>query len=199
MAQHRAAIHLNSDIIATVDTETVGLAEDSEIVQVAIIPLDSCFEPNKNITPFIMLITPTQPLEKGNTVARPIYDQAKQYGTEKHLAADLLNEWFENLKLPEGKRIQPLAQNWPFDRQKLINWLGLQNFSYIFSHRYRDLLCAASMVNDIRDARQEKVPFHSYTLAGISKVCGIEHNTLHEAVEDALLTAKCYKKIVYAM
>jgi hypothetical protein len=43
---------------------------------------------------------------------------------DAYKAADLLVEWFEKLRLPAYKRIIPIAQNWPFDRAFIMNWLG---------------------------------------------------------------------------
>ena len=52
-------------------------------------------------------------------------------GLDPYKAADLFDEWFQKLGLPFGKKILPLAHNWPFEQAFLSRWLGQMSLGLI--------------------------------------------------------------------
>jgi hypothetical protein len=119
-----------------------------------------------------------------------------QNAVEPDVAADLFDDWFTKLKLPFRKKIAPLGQNWPFDREFLIDWLGYETFSQFFDYNYRDLKTSALFLNDQADALQEPAPFAKVSLQWICKQLGVENSRAHRAMEDCLATAECYRRLL---
>lgn len=195
--------HLNGHIICAVDTETTGLQPRyNDLVQIAVIPLDMQLKPDSNYLPFELKVKPRRP-ENLNLDAlrhnKNIIGQILLTGLDPDVAADLFNEWFEGLNLPEGKRIMPLAHNWIFDAQFIEDWLGYENFHYIFDGRYRDTQTMSLYVNDVAEAQVENCPFPKHSLQYLVRCLklNLDPNRSHDALYDALKTAEVYRAMVH--
>lgn len=192
--------HLNGNLICAVDTETTGVDPDvSGIVEIAVIPIDHML----NVHPSIPLFNMTMKPEDGEVIdERALQVTKKDLGkiimnaNTRDRVGDLLLSWFEGLKLAPGKKVIPLAHNWPFDREMIIKWIGRSSFDYIFSPLYRDTMAIASYLNDCADARNEDVPYSKVNLKWLTKQYNIEHIDAHTALSDALATANLYKEMV---
>jgi len=195
-------IHLNGHIMCAIDTETSGTQPyHHDIMQIACIPLDYNYAPNKRYMPFEMNMAPSRPENvdmDALTVNKTKYAKIVNNSIASHTAADLFYEWFQNLRLPEGKRLIPIASNWYFDSQFIIDWLGYHTFNLIFDGRPRDLMVVAAYVNDMAADKACQIPFPQLTVRKIANALGVEHDPhgLHDATEDALVTAECYKRIL---
>lgn len=193
-------IHLNGNLLCAVDVETTGLVPGfHDIWQVAILPLDSFIKPLNTVIPFYMNIKikfPEHIDPKAVKLPRQEFARRQQCSIEPFSCADLLDEWFDRLQLPIYKKIVPLAQNWPFDRSFLIEWLGISSFEHIFYPVYRDTMVAAAFDSDLCDFRSEKILFTQYNLAFLCTRLGVQNLKSHDALQDAIATAECYRRML---
>lgn len=190
-------------VMCCIDTETTGLVPNyNEISQVCILPLNNSFNPHPRIEPFQVLIQPDYPeriesaaLKKQNRTL----DDLMSNGVDSYTAGEMFIEWFEKLQLLPNKRLMPLAQNWPFDRPFLQEWLGPENFNERVDGRYRDLMTVAVFVHDsLNYGGVERIKFENLRLNTIAKVLGVEfdYTLAHDAYYDCVKTAECYKAFV---
>ena len=207
-------IHLNGNLICSVDVETTGFTPGyHDLIQVAVLPLDSDLKPVKTVLPFYMDMKPKRPEninQQAMHVSRINFARLMQRALDPWDAAELFDEWFEKLKqptakrgplLPEGKKLIPLAQNWVFDRGFMIDWLGDVSFNSLFHPWYRDTLPVAQYLNDTyaKDpvcVLEHKVPFPKSNLAYICSQLKVKNQQHHDALADTVATAECYRKMV---
>ncbi len=193
-------IHLNGNLLCSVDTETTGLtAGHNDLIQIAIIPLDSNLEPLQSVIPFIQDLQPKYPdhadPEALRVNGRKLEDLVLN-GMEPFKAADLLEEWFNKLNLPHGKKIAPLGQNYQFDQGFIREWLGDATYNHIFDYHYRDTMSTALFINDRAAFHGEPAPFPKVNLKYLASQLNISTNRSHDAVADAMTTAKVYKTMM---
>ncbi len=194
-------IHLNGDLLCVVDVETTGLDfTKHDIVQISIVPLDSDIRPIK-IDPFVQNLIPTRPENidpKAMTVTKLSLMDLQRTALESWDAIDIFDEWFKRLRLPVGKKIQPLAHNWPFDREFIKEWLGgPKNFEHYFSHLYRDSMAAAILYNDRAEQHLEPQPYPGdVRLNTVGNKLKIRNAKAHDALQDTLQTAEVYRALL---
>lgn len=195
--------HLNGNLICSIDIETTGLnAFEHEIYQLAVVPLDNMLNPHPRYLPFLVNMKPDKVetidwdgVKKVGGTNR--LKEALKTGIDKFKCADYLVEWFDALKLPEFKKICPLAQNWAgIDKAFIQEWLGQQTFDMLFSPWYRDTMSAALFLNDRADILNERVPFPKVNLSYLCSQLNVPHVRAHDATADALVTAEVYKKLI---
>lgn len=200
---HRNLINLNGNILVSVDTETTGLMPGfHDLNEIAIIALDSEFNPVQSILPFHMMLQPKRPQnadeaalkKQGRTLAQIMLE-----GMDPWRAADLFEGWVERLRLVPGKRLSPLAHNWPFDRGFILDWLGKATFESFIDGRYRDTQTAALFLNDLADVHQTQCPFPKVKLGDCAFRLGVPLENAHTAIEDAAATAQVYKRMLYGV
>jgi DNA polymerase III epsilon subunit-like protein len=197
-------IHLNGNVICAIDIETTGLDPDKhEIYEIAILPLDHNLEPRTDILPFDTLIKPQniddidwEGMRKVNNSDMVV--KACEKGLDSFTVADYLAEWSARLKLPEKKKMVPLAHNWAgIDKLFIQKWLGPLTFNELFHFHYRDTMTTALYLNDRADAHVEQVPFPKVGLQYVVSQLKIETNgRAHNAIEDCVTVAKVYKKLL---
>ena len=196
----RNLVHLNGNVLCAVDTETTGLnAGFHDVIEVAILPLDSNFEPRKDIIPFNILLKPKRPDnidKRAMDVNKIQLHDIMMNGFDPYFGAELFEQWVEKLNLPTGKKIAPLCKNWPFDKSFIADWLGQRSTEDFFFYHYRDLGPVANFVNDCFDYRAEPPPFPKQSLAYIANLLGVPHDQKHRALDDCILLAECYKRMV---
>ncbi len=200
-------IHLNGNLLCSIDTETTGLIPGKhDIIQVAVVPLDSNLQPLKEIhgrllLPFVLDIIPKRPhnIEKeAMRVNGRQLSELMRTATEPFKAADMFEEWFESLKLGIGKKIAPLGQNYPFDRGFLIDWLGDLNYDQFFDYNIRDTKSTALFLNDLADSKAEPCPYPKYKLSSLCERLGVSLEKAHDALADARATAEVYRRMILA-
>ena len=207
--------HLNGNLIASIDVETTGFTPGyHDVIQVAVLILDSDLKPDKRVMPFYMEMKPKR-IENIDRDAMHItrlnLAHLVQRAVDPFDGADFFGDWFEKLKtqtrthpplLPEGKKLIPLAQNWVFDRGFMIDWLGELNFNYLFHPWYRDTLPVAQFLNDEYASKPEcasmshKVPFPKSNLGYICSQLQVKNQKAHDALQDVIATAECYRRMV---
>lgn len=209
-------INLNDNLMCAIDVETTGINPvKHDIIEIAIVPLQNNLDPWTKIMPFHLKLKPESPDNidwEAIKVART-YDESLdqtdinlsktrileclRVGVEATRAADLLVEWFEDIGLKSKKRLVPLAHNWLFDSSFIKAWIGEANYDYIFDVRFRDTMVIAAFLNDFAEwSLRFQIPFHKLKLSLLANKLGIEQYNAHNALDDAVTTAKVYKQIL---
>ena len=192
--------HLNGNLLCAVDVETTGLdSKLHEIFQISILPLDSKIKPSKTILPFYMDMQITKPENIDKTaikMQRIDFARRQQRAIDPYTCADMFDSWFDNLSLPIYKKICPLAQNWPFDRSFIEEWLGKTSFEHSFSPIYRDTMVCAAFNSDICDFHSEPILFTQYNLQFMCSRLNLKNEKPHDALQDCIATAEVYRRMI---
>jgi DNA polymerase III epsilon subunit-like protein len=206
--------HLNGNVLGVIDTETTGFkAGYNDIIEVCVMILDHNLDPSP-MMPFTMDIAPRRieniDLEalriQGKDLDRIVQEKfcrdrkrvvkVAKDGCDADLAADMFIEWFESLALAPFKKIMPIACNWAYDRMFLIDWLGDDAFNYCFHPQYRDVMGMALYDNDIADWRGATYDYPKCNLQYLCTTLGIQRTRAHTALDDVVVTAEVYKRLI---
>lgn len=199
-------VHWNGCHIVAIDTETSGLdPKYHEILQIAMVPLDSNFTPRTDVVPFYMMMQPEHP-ERIDPDALQVnkldMEEVMTHGFDKVKAIDLLEAWIDTLGIPHNRsgynrcKIIPLGQNYAFDLAFIKAWLGVEQYEEWFHYHYRDTMIAALYVNDCHGMKAEPVPFSKVNLTYLCKLLTVERPNAHDALGDCVATAACYKQMM---
>lgn len=191
--------HLNGDILCAIDTETTGLDPlNNEIWDLCILPIDDKLNIHKGFKPFQAMMKPERPelFERNQTMRGITKSEIVNQGHDKYKVLDFFEDWFKKLNLPQGKKIVPLAHNWPFDREFLIEWMGRKTFGHYFSGFYRDTMQLALFQNDRNWFKEEPYNYARVSLGALASRMDLEIMGLHRATEDCITTLAVYKKLL---
>lgn len=198
----RNLIHLNGNIMAVIDVETTGLQPYfHDVVQVCVLPINSDFEMLDGCIPFYGELKPKRPENydrKTSTITKPEFVNIMTNALDPDRMADLFDEWWNQLPLPHNKSLAPLAHNWPFDLQFMSDWLGWHNMQRYFHGHYRDLMCAGIYENDKAAFNIQPYPYPKHGLQYYCSQLGVQNMRAHDALQDCIATARCYKRVVQA-
>jgi DNA polymerase III epsilon subunit-like protein len=182
------------------DVETTGLkVGHHEITQICCLPLDGNLKPRQDILPFDLMlhIDFEERIDwEALRVTKTNFFKHQQASIDKWEAAELFESWVERLNLREGKRICPLAHNWPFDKGFVSHWLGHEMFELLIDGRFRDTMALALAINDEYDHKNEPVMFPKVNLGYIASQLKIQHQGAHSALGDCITTAEVYKTLI---
>lgn len=196
----RSMIHLNGHILCAIDVETTGLKPRyHDVIQVCCLLLDSEIRPLKGILPFYMEMQPRRPENidlKAMTVNKMALYDIMARAMDADRVADLFGEWYGKLPLPFGKKLVPLAHNWPHDRAFIEDWLGYEGLNDYFFGHYRDTQCCALFENDKADAAIEQTPYPKLGLSNLAARLGVEHERAHDSLADCITTAEVFRRMV---
>jgi len=193
-------IHLNGNKLCSIDCETTGLDPyKHDIWQICVLPLGFDLKPDKDHVPFDVELKPRniENREPG-AINKAKFNHLVLNGMDYEIAADLFMDWYEKLGLGFKKRIVPLAHNWPFDREFIIEWLGRPTFEYCLDPRYRDTMAIGAFLNDVCDNKAEMITFPSISLRRLASNLEVEWDTsmAHEAQYDSFKTAEVYRRLL---
>jgi len=194
-------INFNGDLLAALDVETTGLdVELHEVVQVAVLPLDSNLDP-LDINPFYTTMKPRERfLKHVSPEAMEVnglnLGEIMQTAPSQSDAADHFMEWFKGVNLPFDKRFIYLTQNGVFDIPFMKKWLGTDDFEKFFRRRGRDTMFAAAYMNDQATWKNMPIPFNRIGLKELCAALGITLDGHHDALADCIATAKVYKELL---
>lgn len=192
--------HLNGNCLCVVDTETTGTVPGHhEVYQIAILPLGPDLKPMKGVIPFyqdLAIHYPERIDKNAIKMNRQEFAQKQQRALDPFTAADLLDDWFERLRLPIYKRLCPMAQNWPFDREFLKAWIGNESFDHLFSPWYRDTMVITQFHSDLCDHRSDRIMFPQHNLQFISQKLDVKNLKPHDALQDCITTAEVYRRLL---
>lgn len=196
-----SSIHNNDNLLCAVDVGTTGLEPSrNELIELAIIPLGPDYRPTRQFR-FFHIRVRADGLDglrddelRGK---RQYFTDCCLHGIERWTGVQRLEEWFESLRLPPGKKVVPLGSNYSFDRDFLIEFMGgVLSYRYIFRDDYRDTMLAAVHHNDLADWHNERIPFPKYSLTYLCRILGVENPVKHRAIPDALATAEVYRRLM---
>lgn len=199
----KTMVQLNHHLMCAVDIETTGTRPGwHEIIQIAFLPLNNKLEPHQDKQVFECLIKPRYPERIADDLPYGMAGNVKKAqlsGFDRDVALDIFDLWYTNLKLPERKRIIPLAFCYQFDIAFLQEWMGHENYAARIDSRTRDLQTVVQFLNDRADWHGQEYPFQKerLTLNEVCKLAGVplDDIRLHDAVYDAYITAQAYKKV----
>lgn len=193
-------VHLNGNLLAAVDFETTGRRPGyHEIVQIAVVPLDSDIQPIKELRPFYTNIKPQYPerIEKSAFCVNGInLEELMLYAPEQERVKDLLVEWWNRLDLPFGKVLVPLVQNWAFESSFFKAWLGPDMVDKLFHSHARDTMLYAVAMNDRAAFMGEELPFNKVGLGSLCNKLNVVNQNAHNALADCLATAEVYRRLL---
>jgi hypothetical protein len=196
--------HWAGSRLAVVDCETTcGDPELSEIWQFTCICADDGLQPLK---PFLELtIRPENKDACDRQLMRLSEDEfdAVMNAPLNHAQAAekfeaRFREWQSENFFGIESRLLPLAQNWPFDREQIIKWIGQKQFDIFFHPWYRDPMSFAMILNDmfvagcwVEQQRYERA--NNDYLANYHKVV---NERAHDATQDCLTTLEIYRRMI---
>jgi len=201
MKTYSSMVHCNGNLMAAIDFETTGkIPGYHEIIQIAIVPLDSDFQPIRELRPFYHNIAPEHP-ERADHAAKIVnkldLDDLILNAPSSQKVADLLVDWWERLDLPMTRNLIPLAHNWPFEAGFGRAWLGSELFEQLFHGHARDGMQYALNQNDC--AAFAGLPV-DYPRVGLKALCihfKIVNENPHDALSDCLAEAKVYRALLH--
>ncbi len=192
--------NLRGNILCAIDVETTGTVPgEHDIIQLAILPLDSNMKPCPKQSPFIMDIKPKRPenvQSEAMRINRLKLCDIMVRGCDPYKAEELLVEWFYGLKLGYQRRIVPVGANYAFDRGFLIEFLGPLSYDMIFDSAFRDVLSCANFINDRDGWFGRGTSYRTVNLSGLCATFKIERTRAHDATDDARVTAEVYRRLV---
>ena len=188
--------HLRGHVLAAIDTETTGVIPGySEIVQIAVVPLDGNLEPTGKS--FYSNMRPAHP-ERADPTSLAVHglslaELADAPDAEK--VATLLEEWVRTLDLPTHGRIIPLAHNYTFEYGFLSAWLGAKGRESLFHYHPRDAQGLALAINDWAALGGKRPPYASVSLTNLCAQLGVVNTKPHDALADSIAEAAVYKAL----
>jgi DNA polymerase III epsilon subunit-like protein len=203
MKTYSSLVTCNGNLLASIDLETTGTQPGyHEIVQIAIVPLNSDIRPIAELPVFYTNIRPRHPKRASPEAAAKngiSIDDLMLHAPEPEKVEDMLVEWFERLELPFQKVLVPLAHNWAFESSFLKAWLGVTMVDKLFHSHARDGMLLAVSLNDMAAFRGEPAPFNRVGLNWICTKLGITNKNAHDALSDAYAGAEVYRAMVMGM
>lgn len=193
-------VSLNGNLLCAVDVETTGInPRIHDIIEIAVLPLDNHYNPSRVVKPFVMTMKPRRPENidlDALSVNRSKLADILTNSLDSDKVSDFLVEWFERLNLGINKRLSPLAHNWPFDRDMIIDWLGPKTFELIFDGRFRDTMAFATSQNDCAEEIGELCPYPKMGLGYLAHRFHVDAEDAHNALPDCRITAEVYRHLI---
>lgn len=196
---YNSPVHLNNNLLCAIEVKTTGPnPRNHDILQIAVLPLDATWKPNRNYLPFVTDIRPRfiENISDKPDFKRPILSEIILRGLTYGEAADLFDEWFNKLDLPLHKKIAPVSHNWFHVGRFIEEWVGFEHFKHYFDHRYRDLACTMLTFNDHHNYFGENLTYNKITLKHACTMYCIDSEGPHDAIFDASCIAEAYKRVI---
>jgi DNA polymerase III epsilon subunit-like protein len=200
MQTYPGLLHLNGNLLVSVDLETTGRQPGyHEIIQIACVPLGPDLKPAPSVRPFYTEIRPDFP-ERAERAAMCKHgvpmEQLLLHAPSQDKVRDLFVEWFERLDLPFKKSLVPMAHNWAFEASFLKAWLGIELFENLWYSHARDGMLLAIAINDKAAMRGEAIPFNRVGLGSLCNKFHVVNANAHDALADALAEADIYRALL---
>lgn len=194
-------MNLNGNVLSAIDYETTGRrAGYHEIIQVAVVPLNSDLRPLEGVRPFYTTVRPEHPerQERGVGYVHGLdINELVLHAPSKGRVQDMLVEWFERLDLPFKKKLVPLAHNWAFESSFTRAWLGDELTDDVFHFHPRDAMIKAISLNDRAAFSGHAAPFNRVGLKSLCRKLKVHNERPHDALCDALAEAEVYRALLH--
>jgi hypothetical protein len=196
---------MNNSVPCGIAIKTTGRdPKIHELLEIAIIPMNNRYEPQKDVLPFHFKFKPEADLvfERSNQydrwkISKEAYLDLLRDGLPAHYLVDCLDEWFHGvLAMPERKRIYPVAYNWPYIYSFLLTWLGWQTCHDYFDERFRDLLSMSLTINDMADLRMDHIPYPDNSFSYVCRCLRVTREVRFSALHDAAYTIEAYRRMI---
>lgn len=176
-----------------------------EMIQLTFVLLDNMLDPAKGVKLYFLNLKPECPesadgyhmWKNGKEVQRVTMSGVSPETARIHFYA-----WYEGLGIQkrssgETKKLIPIAYDYTTIKPFLIRWLGAEDeYRKFFSHEYRDIIGATSLLNDASSFHAERAPFPHITLGRICSRVGVpKYGVKPNCLRDALTIAKVYKRL----
>jgi hypothetical protein len=192
--------HLNENMLCAVKCETTGLdPEKHELIEVAVLPLNGMLDIHSKFSLFNMRMRPRNidDIDYDNCrLSRKEIAECILLAFDKDKVAELFESWYTQMGMKEKKRIIPLAHNWPKERALLVNWLGYDTYSTIFSEDHRDIMVAAHYINDRQCVKAEPCVFNKQMLSWLAKKLFVDQIQIGSATSDCYTISQVYKRML---
>lgn len=196
--------HLNCHQMCAIHITTTGPDPSyHELLQIAIVPLDSTLKPRQDTLPFFFNLKPDFP----ERIDKKYFDGPQQNLMDilrtsypRDQAIDILEQWVdEKLHLPftkwgTRKKIVPLG--YLLNTAFIVGWLGHTGYNEIFHHEQRDLLAAAAFLNEQASFHAEKVPFSKLKLSWLAYTLNVSMDYHRDPLIRCTIIAECYRRMV---
>jgi DNA polymerase III epsilon subunit-like protein len=191
-------ISQGKSILCGFDVETTGLiCGHHEITQIAFVPVTADLKPFDGI-PFYSGVRPERPelinIQAMNTtgLTQEILDGYPPREVVEHN----FHEWYRQLDLPVGYRLQLLGHNLKFDEPFLREFIGEKALDDMFAIPARDTMTVGAYLNDRAAMRCQNLPFARLQLGIMAKRLGIDTPRSHDALGDVLTTIDVYRELL---
>jgi DNA polymerase III epsilon subunit-like protein len=194
-------VNLNGNLLCSIDVETTGRrAGYHEIIQIAIVPLNSDLRPLDTVAPFYRTMRPEYPSrqEKGAGYVHglDLNELILHFPSSETIKKDFRN-WMSKLDLPFSKQLTPMAHNWSFEHGFLTAWLGVDYMTEVFHPHARDGMRFALAINDQAAFAGHAAPFNRVGLGSLCHELGVTNEKPHDALHDALAEAEVYRALLH--
>lgn len=202
MKAYNSFLHLHGNLLAAVDVETTGNdPSQHEIIQIAVIPLDSNFE--QVADHFYSNIRPEYP-HRAQPISTEVHrldlDELEIHAPSKWEVLEMFENWYERLDLPMGKNLVPIAHNWSgMESCFLREFFGIDAFGHFFHYHPRCTMMFANFINDITMVRDNNRVFNSVSLAWLCRYFQVQNDNPHDALSDAKAEGQLYKRMLEYM
>jgi hypothetical protein len=190
--------HFNSNLLCTVTATLTGPRHiENDIVDICICPVNHDFTVSADFPIFYGILEPRRDgvLDTGYC-PRNKYEELMKYAQNPYDVSDQLVRWFDKIKLREGKKIMPLAYNWPVLSKFLLDWLGELDFEYVFDHQYRDLLSMATFLNDRKVWNFQLAAYPKTKLSYLASQCKVQYKKHDPVTQEGLAIMQIYKQML---
>ena len=192
-------IHLGKRVLCAIDVRTTGpCAGHHEILELAIVPLDSTLKPI--LTPFHTYIKPMFNERIDTEYLRFVPKGMIGISPDSFKVYDLFNQWFEQMISSYGfKQIIPLSYNYKSEFMKY--WLG-EHFDsdilyhYFFTKYYRDICVIAQYYTDLCYENGFPQRFADFNLQNLCNIFQVKTTRTDNALSDAYHISKIYARMM---
>ena len=176
------------EFFCVIDCETTGMDHRLyDLIQVCLLPLDESLSPLKDEA-FYYQIKSAIP-ERFDPEALKINKLDPKEGIPRQEALELMKKWlFIQLRKREVEKITPVGQNYDFDKEFLIDFMGFEEYYNIFHYNLRDTKKNGCFLADTI------VPGLKSGLDDQAKYFGIQNTNHHDALNDCIVTSEIWRK-----
>ena len=167
--------YLRLEDFVVIDTETTGLSNDAEVIEIAVVGLDkTCLY---------------------HSTFYPTVDVDKMAGAVNHFSKRklkgsplIVDEWQKIVDAIGGKKI--LCHNAPYDKRLMVQTFKRYNIPFDIGSLFEDAY-------DSREIAKKWLRTKSFSLNNLAHLVGIEREELHKATDDCVMTVEFLERLEF--